>query len=84
MPATKKHDKADTTFRQGVGIHFRGSIAARRVLLSYGMHATKVEMYRGLKECWQADTERGRRWVRHTEGGWRISKVAPLGEKVCA
>lgn len=82
MPAKQKHDQADASFKQTISVHFSGRIAACRVLLSYGMHATRVEMYRGLKECWEADTERGRRWVRHTEGGWRISKVAPVEEEM--
>ena len=77
MPAKQKHDQADATFKQTISVHFRGSIAARRVLLSYGMHATKVSMYRALAECWEADTERGPRWVCHTGGGWRVFKTAP-------
>ncbi len=55
-----------------------GNIAVAKRLASAGMHATKIELYKGqLGCCWEADTERGKRWVSHGKDGWRISKVPP-------
>jgi hypothetical protein len=65
-------------FREGIAVHFRGSVAVHKLLASAGMHATKVEMYKGaLGSTWVADTDKGNRWVSHGEGGWKISKAPP-------
>lgn len=78
MKNPNRSQEQSPTFRVGVSMHFRGSVAVKQRLLSAGMHATKVEMYRGIGETWVAETERGRRWVSHTKQGWKISKAAPV------
>jgi hypothetical protein len=71
--------------REAIAVHFPGSVAVHRLLLSAGMHATKVTMWRGeIGSTWVADTDRGQRWVRHTDDGWKILKAPPVVAKVSA
>lgn len=64
---------------EGPGVMFQGSICAQKRLQSAGMVVLEVRMYKNqLGQCWEARTNRGRRWVSHSEeGGWTISKVPP-------
>jgi hypothetical protein len=64
----------------GPSVIFRGHIAVQKLLLSAHIHATKIAMYKGkLGSVWEADTDRGKRWVSHNdEAGWKISKTPPV------
>ena len=80
MPANQKQGQS-YTFRGSVAASFRGRAAVRKVLQRAGMQVTKVEMYHGaLGSIWEADTDRGKRWVRHNNSGWRILKAPPAAE----
>lgn len=64
---------------EGTVVSFRGSIGAMKRLQSAGMVVLEVRMYNNqLGECWEAKTDRGARWVSHSEArGWLISKTPP-------
>jgi hypothetical protein len=82
MPTKPKQPQE---FREGMAVHFRGSVAVKMRLHSAGMTATRVSMWRGeLGSTWVAETDKGTRWVRHTEQGWQILKAPPVAEKVIA
>jgi hypothetical protein len=86
MPTkTKQTQDPSATYREGIAVHFRGSVAVKMRLQSAGMQVTRVSMWRGaLGETWEAETDRGKRWVRHTDSGWQILKAPPVKEKVSA
>jgi hypothetical protein len=67
---------------------FRGNIAVQKLLLSAGLRATKIGLYRNrLGSIWEVETDSGKRWVSHTEKyHWKISKTppgAPTKEPTC-
>jgi hypothetical protein len=64
--------------RPGPSVGFRGHDAVHRLLASAGMAANKISLYQTAPgELWEAETNRGPRWVSHTKDGWKISKVPP-------
>ena len=71
MPNEQHHNQAP---------FFRGHVAVQKVLLSAGMHATKIGLYRNrLGSIWEVETDKGTRWVSYTEKyHWKISKTPPL------
>ena len=56
---------------------FKGNSAVYRLLASAGLRANKVQVCLGTSSTWEADTDKGKRWVSHGAGGWRISKTPP-------
>jgi len=65
--------------RAGVSMHFLGGLAVQKRLASSGMQAGKISCYRGrLGRVWEADTDKGKRWVSYCEkGGSKISRMPP-------
>ena len=77
-PAPGFSGRCPASYRKSIGVHFRGSLILEKVLLSAGLHASKVTKCREADEpTWECDTERGKRWVVHAGGGWRVEKVPP-------
>ena len=86
MPTKPNHlQDQSPAYREGIAVHFRGSVAVKMRLHSAGITATRVSMWKGeLGSTWVAETDKGTRWVRHTGQGWQILKAPPVPEKASA
>lgn len=69
--------------KDAVSVHFPGTIAAQKRLQSAGMVVHGIELYRNqIGQAWEADTDRGKRWVVFDlKTGWKISKEPPAAKR---
>jgi hypothetical protein len=64
---------------QGTGVYFQGTIGAQKRLASCHLVVLRIVMYKGgLGNVWEADTDKGKRWISYSEkAGWQIAKAPP-------